>query len=442
MLPSPTDALQPDSAADSGWNPVQRIGFRLLFSYLVLYIILVTLIEDLDLLSDFGFAPGGRLVNAIYAKTWARLVSWAGMHVLRVNGPLAYASGGNSDGIFSYTQLFCIAAVAIFAALVWTLLDRRRTEYYRLNAWLRVGVRYALAFSMLSYGMAKVYDVQFRFPGLGGLLTPYGELSPFSLLLAFMGYSRPYAIFAGVSEVLAGVLVLFRRTATIGAMVGLAVLANVVMLDFCYHWPEKLDSTHLLLMSVFLLGPDLGRLANCLVLNRIVLPARFEQPSNSRWVRIGRFVAKAAIVIYMVAMSIMVSLKLESMSARQSPPLFGIFEVEEFIRNGQAIPPLGTDRARWKTAVFEDSSRVLIKFMDVDYDYYPAQYDAAASKITIYTGDKHTDKNVLAYSLPDRDHLVLRGQSGSDALFIRLTRSDESKLPLVSDKFKWINGNP
>jgi hypothetical protein len=45
MLPSPTDALQPDSAADSGWNPVQRIGFRLLFSYLVLYIILVTLIE-------------------------------------------------------------------------------------------------------------------------------------------------------------------------------------------------------------------------------------------------------------------------------------------------------------------------------------------------------------------------------------------------------------
>ena len=167
MLPSPTDALQPDSAADSGWNPVQRIGFRLLFSYLVLYIILVTLIEDLDLLSDFGFAPGGRLVNAIYAKTWARLVSWAGMHVLRVNGPLAYASGGNSDGIFSYTQLFCIAAVAIFAALVWTPLDRRRTEYYRLNAWLRVGVRYALAFSMLSYGMAKVYDVQFSISRIG-----------------------------------------------------------------------------------------------------------------------------------------------------------------------------------------------------------------------------------------------------------------------------------
>jgi hypothetical protein len=443
MLPSPEDARHLDSPAHIGWNPAQRIGFRLPFSYSALYLILVRLTEDdLNLVSTFGFAPGGRLVNTAYAKTWAPLVSWVGKHVLRVSGPLAYSPGGNSDGIFGYTQLFCIAALAVVATLAWTLLDRRRTEYRQLNAWLRVGVRYAFAFSMLSYGMIKIFDVQFSSYGIARLLWPYGDLTPFALLHLFMESSRPYTIFAGAAELSAGVLLFFRRTTTIGAMFGLGVMSNVVMLNFCYHWPEKLDSTHLLLMSVFLLAPDLGRLANCLVLNRVALPARFEQFSDSKWVRIGRPVAKAMVIIYMAAMSIMISLNLETKLTHPKAPFYGIYEVEEFIRNGQTVPPLATDRTRWKTAVFEDTRKVLIKLMDDNYDYHPAQFDSSSSKITIHTGEKDNVENILTYSLPDVDHLVLQGQSGNDELWVRLKKLDESKIPLVSDKFKWINGTP
>ena len=442
MLSSRADELQTDRPADSCWNPVQRVGFRLLFSYLALYLILVRLIEDLDLVSSFGFAPGGRLVNAIYAKSWAPLVSWVGKHVLRVNGALAYTPGGNSDGIFSYTQLFCIAAFAIVATLTWTLMDRRTTQYRRLHAWLRVYVRYIFAFSMQSYGMTKVFDVQFHSDGVGALLWPCADLSHFSLLAVFMGYSRPYTIFAGTAELLAGFLLFFRRTTTIGAIVGLAVMVNVVMLDFCYHWPEKLDSTHLLLMAVFLLVPDLGRLANCLVLNRTVFPARIVQPSDSKRLRMAKSAAKAIIILYMVAMSIILSRNLEKLMMHPKAPLYGIYEVEEFNRNGQTVPPLATDSTRWKTAVFEDSSKVLLKLMDDDLRYHRAQYDPASMKVTIFTGHNDQTKNVLTYSQPDRDHVVLQGQSENDALLIRLKRIDESKLPLLSDKFKWINGTP
>jgi hypothetical protein len=63
-------------------------------------------------------------------------------------------------------------------------------------------------------------------------------------------------------------------------------------------------------------------------------------------------------------------------------------------------------------------------------------------KVTIFTGHNDQTKNVLTYSQPDRDHVVLQGQSENDALLIRLKRIDESKLPLLSDKFKWINGTP
>jgi hypothetical protein len=49
------------------------------------------------------------------------------------------------------------------------------------------------------------------------------------------------------------------------------VLANIVALTFCYDVPVKLYSSHLLLMAVFLVAPDLRRLLN-LVWNRPTAP--------------------------------------------------------------------------------------------------------------------------------------------------------------------------
>jgi len=58
-------------------------------------------------------------------------------------------------------MIFCFVTIAVIAAMVWSLLDRRRPNY-TLYAWLRLLVRYALAFTMLSYGFAKIYPLQFH----------------------------------------------------------------------------------------------------------------------------------------------------------------------------------------------------------------------------------------------------------------------------------------
>ena len=49
---------------------------------------------------------------------------------------------------------------------------------------------------------------------------------------AFIGASASYSLFAGLSEFAGGVLLLFRRTALLGAMVSSSVLLNVVVLNF------------------------------------------------------------------------------------------------------------------------------------------------------------------------------------------------------------------
>ena len=77
------------------------------------------------------------------------------------------------------------------------------------------------------------------------------------LLWTLMGYSRPYAVFAGLGEVSAGLLLLSRRTSTIGALISFGVMLNVVMLNFCYDVPVKQFSSHLVLAALFVAWPDL-----------------------------------------------------------------------------------------------------------------------------------------------------------------------------------------
>ena len=83
-----------------------------------------------------------------------------------------------------------------------------------------------------------------------------------------MGASTAYQMFAGLAEVLAGLLLLFRRTALLGALLCGGVLANVVLLNFCFDVPVKIYSSHLLLMAVCIIYPDTGRLVSFFLLSR------------------------------------------------------------------------------------------------------------------------------------------------------------------------------
>ncbi len=128
----------------------------------------------------------------------------------------------------------------------------------------------AAGFGQHSVGLwlLEVFDLQFPPPTAGVLLEPYGQSSPMGLLWTFMGFSAPYVIFAGVAEAIAGVLLLFRRTSTLGALAACTVLLNIVMLNFCYDVPVKLYSTVYLLMALFLLVPDVAPMWRFFVLRR------------------------------------------------------------------------------------------------------------------------------------------------------------------------------
>jgi hypothetical protein len=244
------------------------------------------------------------------------------------------------------------------------------------------------------------------FPTPDRLMQPAGQFSPMVLLWTFMGYSAPYRIFTGLAELVGGLLLIFRRTTTLGALVVLAVMANVAMLNYCYDVPLKLFTTHLLLWSLFLLLPDLRRLANLLVLNRPVQPVVLRTPFQSSWLERSRPVLKlllfGALLVAKTWQHVQYRIKLTDPA--QVPALAGIYEVESFTRGGETLPPVLGETSRWRTVIVNRRRELVIRGMD-----------------------------------DDPDHLVLEGPFRNEVLTVRLKRVDEPPFVLVTRGFHWMS---
>ncbi|MGH9864915.1 MAG: hypothetical protein ACRD4H_05805, partial [Candidatus Acidiferrales bacterium] len=334
------------------WSLANRIAFRFVFSYLILYIFPF----------PFGSYPGRVYPFPAYDKMWYAFVPWVGKHILHLRNAITVFPAGSGDTTFNYVQLLCFVVLAAVATIVWTLLDRKRAEYRTLHEWLRIYVRYALAFTMLAYGMDKVIKLQFPDPGLGKLAEPFGNYSPISLLWTFMGYSTAYTHFAGAGEVIGAVLLFFRRTTTLGALILCGVLANVVAMNFCYDVPVKIFSSSLLLMAIFLAAPEAKRLCDMFVLNRPVAAANLDPPLRMRWMRIGRLIVKTIVIIFALCWFTLPYLRVARLRANMPrPPIYGLYQVESFTQNGK---PATVSDASWRRVIFEYRGQMSAMAMD------------------------------------------------------------------------------
>ena len=265
---------------------LHRIAFRFLCAYLIVYVTSAPL----------SIVPGGRWIYLRFSDLWRQVVPWAGKHILHLGTEITVLPNGSSwDTTFNYVQLLLCLVFAAVATLVWSLVAAQRTDdvsHVQVSHGLRIVLRYLLSAFMLSYGLAKIIKVQFSFPAPETLLQTFGQSSPQGLLWAFMGYSKGYNLFCGVAEAGGALLLFFRRTTTLGALVVAAAMANVLMLNLCYDVPVKTFSGHLLLMAVFLLLPDLRRLARVFILNRPTEPVILRTPFQARWMEWARWVLK------------------------------------------------------------------------------------------------------------------------------------------------------
>jgi hypothetical protein len=417
---------------------LKPLGFRFLFAYLVLYI----LPFPLNLLPSVGWR-----IAMLYQRLSDWIVPLVGDRVLRLGHPFLSRPGASTDTAYNYVQLLVFATLALTTALFWTALDRKRRDDERLMAWLRILVRFNLAAVMISYGADKVFAFQMAPPDPETLLRSYGNSSPMTLLWTFMGASAPYQSFTGMAEVLGGVLLTARRTTLLGGLVCAAVLSNVVMFNFCYDLPVKLFSTHLLLMSLFLIVPEARRLLDFFVLNRPSEPIKPFSPfkssafdSRAEWARtllVAAFVVQSFLQIHQT--------KERRLEAAAKFPLLGAWDVEEFVVDGKARPLDLTDAVRWRRMIFDSRYRapkLAVQMMNESTRRFDVQLDTQDDELILKTSSAAVDSARFSYRPLDATRLELKGAWDGKTIFARLRRIDEKRFILVSRGFHWINEFP
>lgn len=98
-----------------------------------------------------------------------------------------------------------------------------------------VTARVLLALVFIFYGGIKLLGGQYYY---GDWTISKNTTDGTSLVWAFYGYSPIYGRFTGLFELIPALMLLFGRTATLGAMALFAVGLNITVMDFCYHYPE------------------------------------------------------------------------------------------------------------------------------------------------------------------------------------------------------------
>jgi hypothetical protein len=265
------------------------------------------------------------------------------------------------------------------------------------------------------------------------------------LVWTFMGASVAYNVFTGLGELTGGLLLVFRRTTLLGALVCIGVMTNVVMLNFSYDVPVKLYSAHLLLMAVFLAAHDLRRLANVLVLNRPAEPAEDRPLFQRRWLHLGTKVLGVLFVGYLTFTSLQFSYKqAQTYSAAEAAksPLYGLWNVEELVVDGKVRPPLVTDANRWRRVMFTGGNRMSFQLMSDSRERYNVEIDPQKRTLAFTKRDDPSWKSTLSYARPQPKLLVMQGTFDGRQVRARLRQGEIPKFLLTTRGFHWINERP
>ena len=287
MSTAPVTVTEParDQTSALPWSAAKQIAFRFFSLYLVL-----------DALGG-QIAPSLLPIPHVHIPSLAQLApmkaafTWTAVHVFSIRNALVYVSG-SGDKTFDWVLLFCILVLAVVGTVLWTALDRKRSEYVRLYGWVSLFLRFGLASQMIIYGLVKVVPLQMPFPPLVRLLERYGNFSIMAVLWSSVGASPCYEIFVGFAELIAGVLLVVPPLCTIGLLICLVDSIDVFALNMTYDVPVKQFSFHLIVLTGFLLAPQARRLMDLLILNRAVQPIQsaplFQSPRANRiavWVQ-------------------------------------------------------------------------------------------------------------------------------------------------------------
>jgi hypothetical protein len=424
----------------SEWALWQKVLFRFFIIYFTLQIAPWTWLDNT--------IPGIHYLNEYYYRAIEWLMDIFNNALFHFN-KTTIVNNGSGDTSLHWEEMLTYLTLAIMGCILWSVLDRKQKNYTKANYWLLTFLRYFLIINCISYGISKLYASQMPFPNQSQLATPLGDFLPMRLSWMFIGYSTPYQMFSGIMEIITGLLLLNRKTITLGILMGIAVFTNVMVLNLSYDIPVKLFSIHLVIYCLYLLANDSKRLLDFFVFNRPTTHNVLHHISFSKkWMRMTRIVLKLFFIVVFVGWPFYQRREFYRSVNKEvniKPIRSGVYDVIIYAVNGDTIPALVTDTLRWKDIIFEKGGIGSVGSTDTSFrqryrrGYFNFVPDTAQKTISFkkLQSDTHFIFT-FRYELLDSNTVRLWGKRANDSLFVVIKKSNRH-FQLTERQFHWIS---
>jgi hypothetical protein len=185
-------------------------------------------------------------------------------------------------------------------------------------------------------------------------------------------------------------------------------------------------------------------LLDVLVWNRPTAPREIGPVYAGRWSRPARIAAKTVAILFAVFQIFASWRRLNTTGDRATkPPLYGAYDVEQFVRNGDDSAPLVTDTTHWRRVIVSRAYEtapvsVSIRLPNEAFRQYEVRIDTVAKQMTLLARPRRTARaaapppnaqptaiGTLAYAPADSGRVVLAGTLRGDTVSMRLRRMDQ-----------------
>ncbi len=342
----------------------------------------------------------------------------------------------HSDTFSMYILVLLLFILALFISLLlqqikkWSLYqDRVFVFFYRLFF-------YYLALQLLKYGLDKIFKNQFYMPEPNTLYTPLGSMSKGMLYWSSMGTSHFYNVFLGSLETLAALFILSKRTRLMGLLISLAVMLNVVAVNFGFDISVKLYSLFLLYLTIYLLTPYFSRLYQLLLPKTGTFIPAPDPVVLFRNAFLSTFLKCLVVgIIFVEAFYPFIKTKNFNGDLAERPYLHGVYQVKQVI--------VGTDTLAVKDSpvkrfFIHKQGYLIFQNQEDEMQDYKLSY-AKDSSLFVLT-DYQLHKTILSFTYRQSDS-VLMLQYFKDGKEYKLAGKaiDWRRLPAVKKRFHWTS---
>lgn len=268
-------------------------------------------------------------------------------------------------------------------------------------------------------------------PNLHGLMQPLHEFSPMGLAWTFLGFSKGYNIFMGIVEIMA-LLLLFRRTMVLGALITFATSINIMTVNYFFDVPVKMVSSALLLLSLFLLIPNIKVLYSFFVKGKPENLYIIQKPIyKNKWMNKTLIALKIIIISVFAVTQVHALINREKQIAKlfKQTSIKGIYQIDRKSEKSNSIPE------DWKYMIFEFEGN--LSFRDVNYQrgFQEFKLDEKSQEITI-------NRFKFKYKFYQNGDILLEKDFPTHKEEIRLLKLNHEKSDLLNRGFNLIQAYP